>query len=36
MPDDPWRCRWCGRLYPVPSLARDHETRCPARPHEEP
>jgi hypothetical protein len=24
-PDRPWRCGVCGRDFPVPSLARDHE-----------
>ena len=24
---DPWRCPVCRHLYPVPSLARDCETR---------
>lgn len=25
---DPWRCTYCGKLWPVPSLARDCEARC--------
>lgn len=29
---DPWLCTWCHRPHVVPSLARDHEHTCPARP----
>ena len=37
MSDDAYRCRWPGcteRPFVVPSLARLHETTCPARPQE--
>lgn len=24
-PDELWRCGYCNQLFPVPTLARDHE-----------
>lgn len=35
MTTDPYRCYWCGEYAVIPSLARDHETRCPERPEDQ-
>jgi hypothetical protein len=29
-----YRCQWCDYRAVVPSLLRDHETKCPNRPKE--
>ena len=32
---DPYACAYCAAMFVVPSLARHHETTCPARPQEQ-
>lgn len=32
---DPYTCEWCGETYVVPSLARQCERTCVARPQEQ-
>lgn len=35
MTEDLWRCEHCHDPFVVPSLAREHEKTCPARPAQE-